>query len=194
MAGSRKRAIARVQLVVLALALSLSALRGDGLLDIRAQAGARLFRAFLSADVDVDKKTVDNNQLLVLFFYNQDRSRADALAAHFKGDAKDGGTIRGLPISVATTNDATLNAFKSRVPAGIFLAQPPSEANRRALIRYGIEHHVIVYSPFEGDVESGVLGGLSVEAQVRPYVNLATLTASNISLKPLFFKVTKVYR
>ena len=39
-----------------------------------------------------------------------------------------------------------------------------------------------------------ILGGLSVEAQVRPYVNLSTLSASNISLKPLFFKVTKVYR
>ena len=37
---------------------------------------------------------------------------------------------------------------------------------------------MIVYSPFEGHVESGVLGGLSVEAQVRPYVNRATLEAS----------------
>ena len=97
-------------------------------------------------------------------------------------------------MSVAYTSDATLASYKSKIPAGIFLAQPPSDTTRRALIKYGIEHHVIVYSPFEGDVESGILGGLSVEAQVRPYVNLSTLSASNISLKPLFFKVTKVYR
>ena len=165
----------------------------DDLADVRAQAGARLFRAFLSADLDVDKKTVDN-QLLILFLYADDKSRATSLASHFLGDAKDGGTIRGLPLSVAYTSDATLASYKSRVPAGIFLAQPPSDTTRRALIKYGIEHHVIVYSPFEGDVESGILGGLSVEAQVRPYVNLSTLSASNISLKPLFFKVTKVYR
>lgn len=165
----------------------------DDLADVRAQAGARLFRAFLSADVDVEKKAVDN-QLLILFLYVDDKNRATTLASHFLGEAKDGGTIRGLPLTVAYSSDATMSNYKSKIPAGIFLAQPPNEATRRAIVKYGIDHHVIVYSPFEGDVESGVLGGLSVEAQVRPYVNLSTLSASNISLKPLFFKVTKVYR
>jgi len=65
---------------------------------------------------------------------------------------------------------------------------------QRPVVRYGIDHHVIVYSPFEGDVERGILGGIAVEAQVRPYVNAATLTASNITFKSLFFKVTKVFR
>jgi len=36
--------------------------------------------------------------------------------------------------------------------------------------------------------------GALPEAQVRPYVNAATLTASNITFKSLFFKVTKVFR
>ena len=166
----------------------------DDLSDIRAQAGARLFRAFLSADVDVDKKTVENNQLLILFLYSDDKNRATSLATHFLGDNKDGGTIRGLPLTVAYSSDASMASFKSRIPAGIFLSQPPNETMRKAVVKYGIEHHVIVYSPFEGDVENGVLGGLSVEAQVRPYVNLSTLAASNISLKPLFFKVTKVFK
>jgi len=186
---SRRRLLA-----ALLAALVVCPVVADDLVDVRAQAGARLFRAFLSADLDVDKKTVENNQLLILFFYVDDKNRATELAGHFLGQNKDGGTIRGLPLTVAYSSDATLGGFKSRVPAGIFLAQPPSEAARKAVIRYGIEHHVIVYSPFEGDVESGVLGGLSVEAQVRPYVNLSTLSASNISLKPLFFKVTKVFK
>ena len=181
-------------LAALLAALVVCPIVADDLTDIRAQAGARLFRAFLSADLDVEKKTVDNNQLLILFFYVDDKNRAADLANHFLGQNKDGGTIRGLPLTVAYSSDPSMAGFKSRVPAGIFLAQPPSEATRKAVIRYGIEHHVIVYSPFEGDVESGVLGGLSVEAQVRPYVNLTTLSASNISLKPLFFKVTKVFK
>ena len=53
---------------------------------------------------------------------------------------------------------------------------------------------MIVYSPFEGHVEKGVLGGLSVEAQVRPYVNRATVEASQITLKPFFMEVAKVYQ
>src|SRR5436853_7401801 len=168
---------------LLALSLIVGSLLADDLSDVRAQAGARLFRAFLSADLDVDKKTVDN-QLLILFLYADDKSRATSLASHFLGSAKDGGTIRGLPLSVAYSSDATLASYKAKVPAGIFLAQPPSEATRRAVIKYGIEHHVIVYSSFEGDGESGVLGGLSVEAQVRPYVKPSTPSASSTPPKP----------
>ena len=39
-----------------------------------------------------------------------------------------------------------------------------------------------------------MLAGLAVEAQVRPYVNLTTLAASNITLKEIFLKVAKVHR
>ena len=103
-------------------------------------------------------------------------------------------SIHGIPLNVEFSSDTSLANYKARVPAGIFLAQPPNDAALRSLVRYGIEHHVIVYSPFEGNVESGITGGLAVEAQVRPYVNLSTLSQSNISLKPLFFKVTKVFK
>ncbi len=64
----------------------------------------------------------------------------------------------------------------------------------QSLVRFGIDRHVIVYSPFEGDVESGILGGLSIEAQVRPYLNRATLESSHIMLKEFFLKVAKVYQ
>ena len=176
---------------LLALSLIVGSVLADDLTDVRAQAGARLFRAFLSADIDVDKKTVDKNQILVLFLYSDDKNRAANLATRFLGDAKD---IHGIPLNVEFSSDTSLANYRARVPAGIFLAQPPNDAALKSLVRYGIEHHVIVYSPFEGNVESGITGGLAVEAQVRPYVNLSTLSQSNISLKPLFFKVTKVFK
>ena len=149
-----------------------------------------MFRAFLSADVDLEKKAVDN-KVVVVFLYSDDRRRANDLAANFLGQAKE---IHGMPIAIEFTNDPSLAAYRTRIPAGIFLAQALPDAQQRPIVRYGIDHHVIVYSPFEGDVERGILGGVSVEAQVRPYVNAATLNASNITLKPLFFKVTKVFR
>jgi hypothetical protein len=181
--------------VVIALAVALGApLAADDLADVRAQAGARLFRAFLSADVDVDRKKVEKDQILVVFLYADDRQRAAGLAASFAGNPKDAITIHGAPVLVELSSDTSLASYAGRVPAGIFLVQPPSQNTLKSIIRYGIDHHVIVYSPFEGHVERGVLGGLAVEAQVRPYVNLTTLDASNITLKPLFFKVTKVFR
>ncbi len=175
-------------------AIAVAPLGADDLADVRAQTGARYFRAFLSADLDLDRKKVEKDQILVVFLYTDDRRRAADLAESFAGKTKDGATIHGSPILVELSSDATLANYTSRVPAGIFLAQPPAQNNLKSIIKYGIDHHVIVYSPFEGHVERGVLGGLSVEAQVRPYVNRATLDASSITLKPLFFKVTKVYQ
>jgi hypothetical protein len=184
------RPLPRLAAALVAAALFAAPLRADDLTDVRSQAGARLFRALLSADTDIDKKTADN-KLLIVFLYVDDQARAAALAQRFLGDTKD---IHGIPLAIEFATDPTLAAYKSRVPAGIFIAQPFGSAALKSVVGFGIEHHVIVYSPFEGNVESGVTGGLAVEAQVRPYVNLATLTASSISLKPLFFKVTKVFR
>ena len=185
----------RLLALAMALAVGLGApLAADDLADVRAQAGARLFRAFLSADVDVDRKKVEKDQILVVFLYTDDRQRAADLAASFAGNPKDAVTIHGAPVLVELSSDISLASYGGRIPAGIFLAQSPSQNTLKSIIKYGIDHHVIVYSPFEGHVERGVLGGIAVEAQVRPYVNLTTLGAAGITLKPLFFKVTKVFR
>jgi hypothetical protein len=175
--------------------LAVAPLVADDTAEMRTQFGAKMFRALLNVDLDVEKKTVDKNQLLIVFVYTDDKTRAADVAQRFVGDSKDGGAIHGLQVITELSSDASLAAYKSRVPAGVFLTQQPPNTNAlKTLIRYGIEHHVIVYSPFEGHVEQGVLGGLSIEAQVRPYVNLTTLAASGVNLKQLIFKVTKVTR
>jgi len=181
----------RRRLIALLLALVLpSLLLGDEVNDRRAAAGIRLFRALLAADLDLAKKTVAPNQLLIVFFYVDDKTRAADLAQRFATDDK----IRGISIVFEVTNDPNFAAYDKRVPAGVFLADAPAKQPLTSIIHWGIAHRVIVYSPFEGHVEKGVLGGLSVEAQVRPYVNRATVEASQISLKPFFMEVAKVYQ
>src|ERR1051325_1905631 len=157
---------------------------------LRARAGVRFFRSLLAADVDLPKKTIPPDQLLIVFFYVDDARGAKDLMARFGEQAKE---LRGLPVVTETTKDATLSAYAQRVPAGLFIAQPPNKKTLASIIKYGIDHHVIVYSPYEGHVESGVLGGLFVDAQMRPFVNGATLSASHITLKDFFLKVAKVY-
>ncbi|MEO6325409.1 MAG: hypothetical protein ABIT01_00395 [Thermoanaerobaculia bacterium] len=168
-------------------------LLADAQQDRRMEPALKLFRALLSADLELEKKVVDERRLLIVFFHTDDRRRADELAKLFgKSGATE--TIRGLPVIAEASVDPRFAAYEHRVPAGIFVAQPPSGAALRDIIQFGVANHVIVYSPFEGHVEKGVLGGLSVEAQVRPYLNQATLTASHISLKKIFLDVSKVYR
>ena len=174
-------------LVALAFA---SLLFGDEVNDRRAAAGIRLFRALLAADLDLPKKTIAPNQLLIVFFYVDDKARAADLAHRFVAEDK----IHGISVVTEVTNDPNFVSYEKRVPAGIFLADAPAKGPLASIVHWEIAHRVIVYSPFEGHVEKGVLGGLSVEAQVRPYVNRATVEASQISLKPFFMEVAKVFQ
>jgi hypothetical protein len=185
--GSRYARLLAAALVLLIAGHAL----GDDVEDRRANAGVRLFRALMLADTDLSKKTIAPNQLLVVFYYVDDQRRAKDLAARFVQESKE---LRGLAVSTEVSNDPSMETLGARTPAGIFFAQSPNRKSIASLVRYGISKHVIVYSPFEGHVELGVLGGLSVEAQVRPFLNHATLEASQISLKPLFLSVAKVFK
>jgi hypothetical protein len=185
------RRIASISVVLILLAASAF---GDEVHERRATAGLKLFRALLAADIKLPAKTVGPNQILIVFLYVNDRRHAENLANRFIHDAKERDSIRGLSIVTEISNDPMLAAYGDRVPAGVFIAESPSRAALASIIGVGIQRHLIVYSPFEGHVESGVLGGLSVEAQVRPFLNRQTLEASQIALKPFFLNVAKVFR
>jgi hypothetical protein len=188
--SQRARGFRWVATAVLSIAMSMApAVHSDEMADRRMEAGTRLFRALLAADVDLPKKALPGNQLLILFYYTGDGRRAADLAKAFV----TAGDVRGLPVTAEVTNDATLAKYGSRVPAAVFISDSSPRGSLQSIVRYGIDHRVIIYSPFEGDVESGVLGGLSIEAQVRPLLNRATLESSHITLKTFFLQVAKVY-
>ncbi|HEV8268546.1 MAG TPA: hypothetical protein VGR00_09945, partial [Thermoanaerobaculia bacterium] len=98
-------------------------LDADAYQDRRIETGLRLFRALLAADLDLEKKA-EGGKLLVLFFYTDDKRRADEMAKAFaKGEGAE--AIRGLPVVVETTSDAEFKAYGGHVPAGVFLTQAP---------------------------------------------------------------------
>jgi hypothetical protein len=163
--------------------------------DRRNEAGLHLFSTLLAADVDLQKKTSPDGKLLLVIFYTSDARSAETLAKRLRvlpsGEARK---LGGREVAVEITSDAAFHAYGARQPAGIFLAQAPPAPTLSSIVQYGIGRRILVYSPFEGHVERGVAGGLIIGAQVKPYVNAATLAASQISLKPLVMKVVKVYR
>lgn len=166
------------------------ATRADDYDERRVRTGARLFRALLAADLALEHKVGADGKLHVQI-YARDLSYADSVAELIAPKAEDPeAKIRGLEVKVETA--ATLPKSDAAL-AGVFLAQVPDDATIEKLIGWGIAEHVVVYSPFEGHVERGVLGGIAVEAKVRPYVNAKTLAASHIELKPFFLKVAKVH-
>ena len=164
---------------------------GDG----RAESGARLFRAMLAADIELEQKVDAGGALVIAIVHAGDVDRAKSLGDLVtRRDAKRASeAVRGLPMRTELVRVEELQATGPRAVAAVFIAEPLRREAIGALIRFGVERHVIIYSPFEGDVEQGIAGGLSIEAQVRPFVNTAALRASQVTLKEFFLKVAKAF-
>lgn len=184
----------RLGLVLLVLPTLLASLwaaatvQADSYDERRVRAGARMFRALLAADLGLEAKARDGSlQVLVLGGEPTLVSAVSGLIA-----PPGAAAIRGLPVEVESLRG--VDYIEAREPVGVFLAGVPSSEELARLVRWGIERGVIVYSPFEGDVERGATAGLSIDAKVLPYLNAGTLEASGVTLKPLFLKVAKVHR
>jgi len=183
-----RRCIALLLACVLTLSMAVANVHADSYDERRVRAGARLFRSMLAADTGIEGRKGADGSLHVLL-YAADPVLAGEIGALIAPPSK--AAVRGLPLTVQTS--AQLPGEGGEIPAGLFLASIPSDAELERLVRWGIANRVIVYSPFEGHVERGVAGGISIEAKVQPYVNLATLKAAGVELKPLFMKVAKVH-
>lgn len=153
--------------------------------------GLRLFRTVLAADKDIVTKADSAGQLHVMIVYHSDRAAALEFASELERlSARPKDAIRKLPVLVrvvALEQFATIGS----APDGAYLVEPlPDDALRR-LSQYGIEHRIITYSPFDGDVARGLLGSMIIEARVRPHLNLQVMRSSKLRIKDFFLRVAE---
>lgn len=175
-------------LVLLTLGLLAAPALADTQQERRVRTGARLMLALLAADVDLEAKTRDRGQIEVVV-YGRDpqlRSIVGQTLSPTKGEAP---AVRSLPLAIVHLDHEPGIDLR---PQALFVASPLDRAELDRLIAWSIREGVILYSPFEGDVERGALAGLSIEAKVLPMLNRRTLEASGIRLKPFFVKVAKL--
>lgn len=186
---SRLRTIWAISVVLILVAHSIVG-QADSGEDRRVRTGAKLFRALLAADLGLENRTDQNGQLRVIVLTNDPASTLEVARLIEGVDASKTRTIGGRQLVVQSVG--TIGTHEGPV-AGIFIASSLSTDKVSQVVQWGITNNTIVYSPFEGDVEKGVLAGLSVEARVRPYLNRKTLDASGIHLKEFFLKVSRMY-
>jgi len=186
----------RVLLSFLMLLLSIQVASADAPYEQRrVKAGVKFFQAMLAADLDIKSKKGDDGALLVLVVYQGNGASAEKIARQLSVSDK-GQTpklIRKIPVHVEVTNDMTFQQFADRKVAGVFIGENMGRGDLGSVIGYGSDKGVVVFSPFSGHVENGVLGGISVEAYVLPFVNMKTLSNSGVRLKPFFMGVVKRY-
>jgi hypothetical protein len=163
----------------------------DDFTERRITAGAKIFRALLAADVDIGRKTGADGALRLCLLYIDDTGNAEIAAATLV--KRDDPGIRKLKVRLDKLSFAQCLADDKQRFAGIFVTQRLDAGQIQALTAYANAWHLVVFSPFEGDVERGVQSGLAVEARVRPYLNINALGAAQVRLKSFFMKVAKAY-
>ena len=185
----RRSLIALVLLVAIVYAAKPSV--SDDFTDRRITAGAKIFRALLAADVDIVQKAGSSGELRLCLLYIDHTGNAELAASTLVHSADS--RIRKMKISIEILSFAQIIADDRGQLAGVFLTQRLNDETLQTLTAFTNERHLVVFSPFEGDVERGVQSGIAVEARVRPHLNAGALRAAQVRLKSFFMKVAKVY-
>ncbi len=155
----------------------------------RASVGLNLFRALLIANQDAEQRLSNAGEIPVYILYVDDPLQADQYRDTLAESLQ---AIRDTRVSIKTLSLTEYMA--SEPPAlGLFMSQRLREDELAALMRRTISQKQTLFSPFEGDVERGVMAGISVQASVRPYINVDTLKRSGVHIKPFYLKVAKLY-
>lgn len=152
--------------------------------DRRVLIGLKVFPAVVAANQSRPQGHQRSVRLLVV--YLDDRALAERTAARLRQID----SVREQPVRIQVSRYDRLPENGRPPVAGIFLAQ---WLNHRLepVLQYARQHRTVLFSPFEGDVERGVMSGLSVRDRILPYVNVAALEAAGVRLKPFFMEVAR---
>jgi len=161
----------------------------------RIRIGLKLFRAIMAADMQISAKQDIDGKLALAIIYKNNPSQAVLYSEKLQnsGKGKNQGKIKGIPIVVHAIATDHLEQLSKHHYAGIYIVEDIDSTALQQVVKHGIDHHIISYSPFSRAVEQGVSAGLVIEARVKPYVNLQTLKSSQLEIKTFFLKVSKHY-
>lgn len=200
---TEKRKIPRLFFVfilffVISMNLPSPAFANENLIDDQAgriRTGLKIFRSLLLADRDIEEKVNDEQSVDIVFLFQANNGKAKHFAKTFvrMGRRSSVGLIKGNPIRVHVMRKLSLIENTNIQPAAIFIIDPLIESRVKAIAEYGRKNKIITFSPYEGDVENGILGGLAVDSRILPFINTSTLAASEVRIKSFFLKVARTY-
>ena len=154
----------------------------------RIQVGIKLFPSLLAADRDIAAKREGDAPLRLLLVYRDRREVAERAAERMRDVEK----VRDIPIIVEVVPLDALEERGAAPFAGLFITQRLGEGLDE-VIALGRDRQVVLFSPFEQDVERGVMGGVLVSDRILPQVNVRAMQEAGIRLKSFFLRIADRY-
>ncbi len=152
--------------------------------------GLHFFPNVLSVDEGLAGKQTSGGKARVLLLYREAAGEAERLAATLRREVN---SVAKLPIEVVVSGDADAAFAAGSSPCGIFLTEFFPGADFQKVLRLAVARQVILFSPFEEDMERGATAGLEIGSKIRPALNRTTLQKSGIRIHQMFLRLAKLY-
>lgn len=179
-----------IKFLVLIWCLFSPELYADATEDRRVMISASIFPRIIAVDEDLSKKLDSKGNVHLALVYKSDISKAEKIAKQIRRKVKK---IAGTKFHVTIVKLKDINQDNSERFSGILLVNPLSNTGLKTVKNYSNTQHILLFSPFEGDVERGVMAGIFVGSKIRPYFNLKSLGSAEVSLKSAIMKVSKTH-
>lgn len=156
----------------------------------RVKISLSIFPRVIIVDDHFRDKVTDNNVINLAFVYDKDRARAQDLRKLFlkKSQTVAGMTLKVKPVAADNVTDLEEPSFTA-----LFVTERIGDEQFGKLVEYATRRHLVLFSPFSGDVERGATAGISVTSRVKPYFNIGTLERSQIEINSLLMNMSKRY-
>lgn len=168
----------------------LSFAMGDELEARRIKISLAIFPRIVAVDEDIDRKLDAHKHVQLVVAYGRDTVTAQGQASVLMGSVQN---IGGRPLVVQVLPVNSLSNDNPATVSGLFIAEKLEDGELERVLQFARQRHIIVFSPFSGDVERGVTAGIAVGSQVKPYFNLAALKLSGVAVNPTLLRISKHY-
>lgn len=182
--GMAQRWPARILLAIATLAWSLSgstSLAQEGLAP-RLQIGSSILPGILAADKRLGSG--ESETLPIYLVYRDNRRQAEQIRPGLEKIDR----IRGRSVRIESVSLDDLASLEPPPASALFITEPLG-ADLERLLDFARQRKLLLFSPFEGDVERGVATGFRVTDKVLPMVNMQALKQTNVQLKAFFLRI-----
>ncbi len=151
----------------------------------RFRVGLKIFPACLGAVESLEDRLAPDGSLQVLVVYEG----SDAAARQAVTSLNGIGRVRGLTLNAKALSVTAIDEDREAEVSAIFVASVG--LGSRQLRGWSERYRVLVFSPFDGEVEAGAVAGLYVADRILPYLNMTQAQRAGIRFKPFFLQVAR---
>lgn len=180
----------KISLVFIVMFMCVSQVFADSMQERRITISASIFPKIIAVDQDLANKLDKEGYVRLAIIYSSSKTKAQKISKIMTRKVKN---IAGNKIKIELI-DINNRGFEDREKlTGIFFVDEMTDDELGKLVSYSSENNVLLFSPFEGDIERGVMSSIFVGIKIRPYFNVKSMKLANVNLKPALIKVSKTY-